>query len=144
MDSPLLLAQLVLVSALAGLCWTVQLAVYPLFARLIDAMRPEDFRAYHAAYTRAMGWVAGPLMTLELAAASACVAMAKTSPTAWAGLGLVLAIWALTFVLIVPAHVRLQASPDLATARRIDRLHRLRTALWIARAALLIAVVGGG
>jgi hypothetical protein len=129
MDSALLSAQLLFTGALAGLCWTVQLAVYALFPPLIGTTEAGAFRAYHAAYTRAMGMVAAPLMLVELALA-----------LAWAGLGLVAAIWLLTFAFIVPVHTRLQTSPAVADARRLARLNWLRTALWTARAALLAFV----
>jgi hypothetical protein len=141
MDLSFLIAQLFFTGALVGLCWTVQLAVYPLFAPLIDAAGADVFRPYHAAYTRAMGWVAAPLMTVELALAVIWTAMTSDATPVWTGLGLVLAIWLLTFGLIVPAHARIQAQPDVTVARRLTRLNWLRTALWTARAALLAYVV---
>jgi hypothetical protein len=140
MDSALLSAQLLFTGALAGLCWTVQLAVYALFPPLIGTTEAGAFRAYHAAYTRAMGMVAAPLMLVELALALAWAGMAAEPAVAWAGLGLVAAIWLLTFAFIVPVHTRLQTSPAVADARRLARLNWLRTALWTARAALLAFV----
>ena len=143
MDSPFLTAQLFVTGALVGLCWTVQLAVYPLFSALVSGMSADAFRAYHAAYTRAMGWVAGPLMTVELVVASAWVLMRRDLTAAWFGLGLVIAIWVLTFVFIVPAHVRIQAIPQVSVAERLTRLNWIRTALWSARDVLLALVAFG-
>ena len=141
MDSALLAAQLFSTGALVGLCWTVQLAVYALFEPLIRSAGGDVFRGQHAAYTRAMGWVAAPLMIVELALAVAWVAGALDSKPAWAGLGLVATIWLLTFGCIVPLHNRLQAAPDAADARRLTGINWFRTALWTARAALLALVV---
>lgn len=137
MDSALLLAQCFVTAALAGLCWTVQLAVYALFAPLLASVGPDAFRAHHAAYTRAMGWVAAPLMLAELGLASTWLLAAPHDGLARAGLSLVAAIWLLTFVVIVPAHARIQNSPTASLARRLVRLNAARTALWTARVALL-------
>jgi hypothetical protein len=139
MDTALLPAQLLFTGALAGLCWTVQLAVYALFPPLIGTMDAAAFRAHHAAYTRAMGWVAAPLMLIELALALAWTT--TDAVFARTGLGLVAAIWLLTFAFIVPVHARLQAAPAADDARRLAHLNWLRTALWTARAALLAFVV---
>lgn len=143
MDSALLIAQCFVTAALAGLCWTVQLAVYALFPRLLLSAGADGFRAYHADYTRAIGWVAAPLMLAELALAAGWIFVATNAACARPGLGLVVAIWILTFVFIVPVHRRLQAAPTEADALLLLRLNRVRTALWTARAALLgIAVAG--
>lgn len=141
--SSLLLAQALVTAALAGLCWTVQVAVYPLFRRLLAAMPTEGFRAYHAAYTGAMGWVAAPLMLAELGLALAWLWSPFAAPLAPLGLALVAAVWILTFALIVPAHRRLQNHPDPAVIRRLVRLNGLRTALWFARVAVLAAGLSG-
>jgi hypothetical protein len=140
MSSELVIFQLLFTGALAGLCWTVQLAVYPLFAPLIGAAGAEVFRRHHAAYTRAMGWVAAPLMLIELALAIAWVAVATDSTFARAGLLLAGAIWLVTFACMVPLHTRLQAEPTEADARRLTALNWLRTVLWTVRAGMLVFV----
>lgn len=144
MDSTLLAFQLLFTGALAGLCWTVQLAVYALFASLLEAVGADAFRAHHAAYTRAMGWVAAPLMVVELGLAVAWAVVAADAKLAWVGLGLVIAVWLLTFGWIVPRHAGLQAAPTAEGARRLVQLNRARTALWAARAALLAFVAVAG
>ncbi|MCU0792436.1 MAG: hypothetical protein MUE42_06210 [Opitutaceae bacterium] len=142
MVSSWLLVQMVVTGALAGLCWTVQLAVYPQFARLLRAAGAEGFRGYHAAYTRAMGWVAGPLMLAELALAAGWVWSAGGA-AAWAGLGLVVVIWIQTFGQLVPWHARLQRATEETTARALARWNLLRTLLWTLRAAGLAVVATG-
>lgn len=140
MHAKLQISQLLFTGALAGLCWTVQLAVYPLFAPLIRTGGADVFRQHHAAYTRGMGWVAAPLMLIELALAIAWVVLAPDSTAARAGLGLVGVIWLLTFVWIVPLHTRLQEELTEADARRLVGLNWIRTALWSAHAGLLAVV----
>ena len=137
MHVTLLTAQLLFTGALVGLCWTVQLAIYALFAPLIRSLGADAFRAHHAAYTRAMGWIAAPLMLVELALSIAWVSSSPNSTPAWIGLVFVVTIWILTFFFIVPVHTRLQRSPSEPDARHLTRLNWLRTALWTARAALL-------
>ncbi len=144
MDSTLLAVQLLCAGALAGLCWTVQLAVYALFAPLLEAVGADAFRAHHAAYTRAMGWVAAPLMLVEISLSVVWVVVAADVTLAWVGLGFVLAIWTLTFGWIVPRHAGLQAAPTADGARRLVQLNWVRTALWAARAALLAFVAVAG
>lgn len=131
------LLQLVIAGALAGLIWTVQLAVYAHFPRLIARAGAEAFRAYHADYTRSMGYVAGPLMLAELAAVLALTGWGRGAFDG-VGAGLVAALWLHTFGLMVPLHARLQAAPSEALARRLVTLNWLRTGLWSVRLAWVI------
>lgn len=126
------LLQLVLAGALAGLIWTVQIAVYQHFPRMIARAGAEAFRAYHADYTRSMGYVAGPLMLAELAVV---LALAGWGRGAFDGTGAALVglLWLHTFGLMVPLHARLQTAPTEALARRLVTLNWLRTGLWTAR-----------
>lgn len=137
MEFPWLLAQLAVTAALAGLCWTVQLAVYPLFARVLAGAGEAGFRGYHAAYTRGMGFVAAPLMLVEFGLAVAWLSAEPASPVAWLGGGLVAAIWVLTFAYLVPLHHRLQRVPTAVDARRLTAGNWPRTLAWTARAGLL-------
>ncbi len=143
MDESLLVAQLVVAGALAGLCWTVQLAVYPQFGRVLDAAGPDGFRAYHGDYTRGVGLVAAPLMLAELGLAGGWV---WRNPGLVAGAGAVSVglLWGLTFVVLVPLHRRLQAEPRPALVRRLVRWNGARTALWSLRAAGLAWLMASG
>jgi hypothetical protein len=137
MEFPWLLAQLAVTAALAGLCWTVQLAVYPLFASVLAVAGAAGFREYHAAYTRGMGFVAAPLMLAEFGLAVAWLFSAPASSLAWLGGSLVAAIWVLTFAYLVPLHHRLQRAPSADDARRLTVGNWPRTVAWTARAGLL-------
>lgn len=138
MDTGWLQVQLAVTAALAGLCWTVQLTVYAHFGRLLGATGSAAFRAYHAAYTRSMGWVAAPLMLAEMVLVARWCWASPGSPHAWVSAGAVAVLWGLTFALIVPLHHRLQAAPDVRTADRLVALNWPRTILWTARTGGLL------
>jgi hypothetical protein len=134
---PLLLAQLIVVAALCGLTWTVQLAIYPQFARVGAA----EFRAWHASYMRAIGWVAGPLMVAELGLAAAwwVLAPAGGGVCTYKCFALAAATWVVTFAVLVPLHGRLQAEGFSARVHaRLMTAHTLRTAIWTLRLGLLV------
>ncbi len=141
---PLLLAQLAVSGALAGLCWTVQLAVYPQFARVRRAAGAEVFQAFHAAHTRALGALAGPLMVAELIL-SLAVAW-RVGRTFWtgAGLGLTLATWAWTFAVMVPRHERLRLAAGAEEAGRLAGWNWPRTVLWTARVGVAALAAAAG
>lgn len=139
MSAPLFLGQLVVATALAGLIWTVQLAVYPHFAGLVSRGGADAFRVYHAAYMKSMGYVAGPLMIADLGFAGASLLAVPGDPMTRVGALLVGLTWAHTFGQMVPLHRRLQRGPDADLARHVARMNWLRTGLWTARLALLIA-----
>lgn len=134
----LLLAHLGATWAMTGLIWFVQVVHYPLLARLGEAY----FLPYHRMHCERTGYVVGPLMLVELAAAAALVyLLAPGSPArtaAWAGLLLLGVIWASTALVQIPQHNRLGAlGPDPATLAALVRGNWLRTVAWTLRAALV-------
>jgi hypothetical protein len=135
----LLVGQLLVAALLTGLIWTVQLAVYPQFARILEAAGEGGFRAYHADYTRGIGWVAGPLMLGELVLVTLALMLGPRGAPAWVGFFGVLLLWAHTFFWMVPLHARLQSTPSPRLVRRLVRLNWLRCALWSLRLAGLVA-----
>jgi len=136
-----LIAQLVVTAALAGLCWTVQIAIYAHFAQLLTSAGVESFRSYHDAYMRSMGVVAAPLMLAEAGLTLWACWAAPTLALTWGAAVALSLIWVLTFALIVPIHARLQAAPDVASIARLNRINTLRTALWTARLGLLLGLI---
>ena len=142
MITPLHLTQLAVSAMLAGLCWTVQLAVYPRFGHLRRAAGVEAFRVYHAAYTRAMGGVAGPLMVAELSFSLVVPAVAGWTAGNSAGLALTVATWGWTFGVMVPRHARLQAAADEAEAEGLAGWNWPRTAAWTLRTGVALLAAG--
>ena len=121
---------------MTGIIWFVQLVQYPSFAK-VDA---DSFKAFHAHHSAAISVLVGPLMILEALCAFAFLwapIRVQSSSQIWLGIGLVLIIWASTFLLQVPAHNRLSAGFDEDSWRLLVRSNWLRTLAWSARAALV-------
>jgi hypothetical protein len=132
----LLAAQLALACYLCGLVWVVQLAIYPLFARIGRA----EFTAYHAAYTKRITWAVGPAMLAEFVLSALMVFRAPASPWAWTGAGLVALVWLSTACLQVPLHNRLATlGPEPSLITRLVATNWLRTAAWTVRAVVIAA-----
>jgi hypothetical protein len=137
---PVLVANLVTTFALIGLIWTVQLAVYPLYAR-VDR---ESFPAWHAGWMRRITVVVGPLMLAEAAAAVwLLLAPPPTlcAPSPYVAFVLVLVNWLATAFLLVPCHRRLETGFDARAHRRLVRLNWIRTLAWSARGAVLLIAI---
>lgn len=130
-----LIAQLVVSSALTGLVWTVQAAIYPLYEKIWRGAGPAGFAMYHRLYTDRMGWVAAPLMVAEAGLAGVWLARELGSVAAQAGALLVLVVWVSTMAVQVPLHGRLGRFWDMSAARRLTLSNWVRTVAWTARTA---------
>lgn len=125
---------------MTGVIWFVQAVHYPLFAH---AGR-DGFAALAAANRRRTARVVGPPMAVEAVTAAALLAWRPDgvpAAAAWAGAGLVAAIWASTWAMQVPRHRELALGWDVAAHRRLVRGNWLRTALWTARAGLVLGML---
>lgn len=125
--------------ALFGLIWFVQLVHYPLFARIA----PADFTAFEAEHATRTGWIAAPLMILELITSFLLLdrhlsVRSLTPAMAYAGAALTIATWLSTFLVQVPLHNGLHRAHDPKAIRRLVSTNWLRTAAWTARAALVL------
>ena len=121
---------------MTGIIWFVQLVQYPSFAQ-VDA---DSFKAFHAHHSAAISVLVGPLMILEALSAFAFLwapLRVQSSSQIWLGIGLILIIWASTFLLQVPAHNRLSSGFDEDSWQLLVRSNWLRTLAWSARAALV-------
>lgn len=134
----LALGQIVVAAYMTGVIWQVQLLTYPQFA----LVGPTEFPAHHRAHTRRMAWIVGPPMLAELVL-SIAGAWHFRSPTAFAGLLLVLALWTITGLVQVPLHRRLAAAKDPRLISRLVRGNWPRTILWTARVVLLLLTFPG-
>ena len=123
-------------TAMAGVIWTVQLAIYPLFA----SVGHEGFASYHAAYSERITWIVGPVMILELGSAGVLAIAAWKSGEgrllAAGGLALVVSIWVATALVQVPQHGRLGEGYDEATIAALVAGNWIRTLLWTLRVPL--------
>ena len=143
--APLFLLDLAATLYLWGVIWTVQLAQYPLFARIGAA----SWGDYHAVYTRSITAVVLPAMVTELAAsglmalaASGLLALVRPAwlspPLLWAGFACAALTWAVTFFVSVPLHDVLSRSFDPGALGRLVLTNWLRTALWTAHSVILL------
>jgi hypothetical protein len=124
----MLILQLILTSMLAGLCWTIQVVVYPQFANV-----PSQFAAYHGAHMTRITWVVAPLMLGELVLGGLMVAQLAT-PLAWGLAALTGLVWLSTAFIQVPLHNRLESNGlDLAVVQRLVWSNWIRTGAWTLR-----------
>jgi hypothetical protein len=122
--------------ALTGLVWVVQLAIYPLFLRV----GAEQFTAYHAAYTRRVGFVVAPLMLVEVFTGVRLMSVVEPGASMaaeWTAFILIVLVWASTFMVQVPLHKRLERGFDEARVRLLTNTNWLRTVAWTLRAVLI-------
>ena len=136
--APLFLLDIAATLYMWGVIWTIQLAQYPLFAR-IGAAQWGD---YHAVYTRSITAVVLPAMVTELGA-SGLLALGRPAwpspPLLWAGFACALLTWAVTFFVSVPLHDALGRGFDAEAIRRLVATNWLRALLWTAHALILLA-----
>jgi len=121
--------------AMTGVIWLVQLVQYPGFGRV----GVSEFARFHAHHCRAIGWVVGPLMTVELVGAVWLVVAGGAPEFWWPMLGALLVIWLSTGLWQGPLHGRLsREGPQPELVRALVRGNWLRTLLWTARSAGLL------
>ena len=132
----LLLFNFAAAAYLTGLIWTVQVVHYPSFG----LVPKEAWAVFHSAHTRRMSYVVLAPMVLELGLAGWLAWAGRTSLPAGAGwwsLALVVFVWAVTFLISVPFHNRLEVGYDYVAIDGLTRTNWLRTVAWTVRAGLL-------
>jgi hypothetical protein len=129
--------------AMTGLIWFVQIVHYPLLARV-----GGDAVGYARAHAERRGWVVGPPMLVEAAAALWLAAAPPAGVSRGLALGggaVLAAVWLSTGVVQVPLHGRLQGEVDAPTrarlVRRLVATNWVRTVGWTLRAALAAALL---
>jgi hypothetical protein len=122
---------------MAGLCWLVQVVVYPQFARVGAA----GFGAYHAYHVSRTGWVVMPVMLAELLCGGLWVWLRPERGTAWAGAALLAVCWVTTFTLELPLHAKLKRGSTPRLVRLLVWGNLPRTLAWTARGLLLLAAM---
>lgn len=120
---------------MTGVIWFVQLVQYPGFSRV----GAECFADFHRHHCRAIGWIVGVLMPLELLT-GAVLAWAAEPAWFWRGMfGLVLGAWVSTGLWQGPLHGRLaREGPRPELVRELVAGNWLRTAAWTLRSSGLV------
>lgn len=126
---------------LAGLIWFVQLVHYPLMANVGEG----GYRDYQQLHERRTTWAVAPAMFIELGCA-AWLALRLPDTVepwlAWIGFLLVILLWLSTALIQVPCHRKLGQGFDPQTHRKLVTTNWLRTALWSARGAIALVMLG--
>lgn len=118
--------RLVVDFGLLVLIWLVQLVIYPSFRYCAE----EHLCAWHARYTRRIGYIVMPLMLAQVAIIGAQV-YAEATLFAIVSAMLVVLVWAATFFQAVPLHNQIAAGRDTAEAiSRLITANWTRTVLW--------------
>ena len=136
----LLLVQVVATGFMVGLIWFVQLVHYP----LMEGWPHDDFGRWELAHRDRTGLVVIPPMLAEGAVAAWLLIRRPKGVVAWLpllGIVLLVSIWASTFFLQVPCHVRLSAGWDAATHRLLVQSNWIRTVLWSARLGVAVMML---
>ena len=131
-----LLANVAAAAFMTGVIWIVQLVHYPLMA----GWPHDQFGVWEGLHRRAIGPVVVPAMLAEGAAAGLLLLRPpRRGPRwpGWAAAGLLILVWASTFLVQVPCHERLSTGWDAALHSRLVATNWIRTLAWTARLALL-------
>ena len=125
--------------ALFGLIWFVQIVHYPLHA----LVGTGEFARYETEHANRTGYVAAPLMILELLTAAALLLRrfrpaAIPETQAWLGFVLVVLLWLSTGLIQVPLHDRLHRAHSHKAISHLIRSNWIRTFLWTLRSALVL------
>jgi hypothetical protein len=139
--SALVAANLVATAFMTGLIWFVQVVHYPLMA----GWPHDDFGRWEGLHRAATERVVVPMMLLEGITAAGLLARGS-GLRPWVGrvgLALLVGIWASTFLIQVPCHQRLSLGWDESVHARLVASNWIRTILWSARLALVVAAVSG-
>ncbi|MDP5076755.1 MAG: hypothetical protein NWQ09_00900 [Nonlabens sp.] len=114
--------------ALFVLIWMVQLLIYPGFSHFESA----GLARWHRIYTRNMTFIVAPLMIAQLGIAGyffyAFPAMFATNVIY---MTLTAACWITTFIIFIPLHNRIDATPhDRTISVKLTKLNWIRVVLW--------------
>ena len=122
---------------MVGVIWMVQLAHYPLIARIGARELPE----WQAENMRRTSYVVGPPMLVEAGTTAWLLWQAGISGYgSWPLVGAVLlaVVWLSTAVWQVPAHDALARRLDVATVHRLVGTNWVRTVAWTLRGVLAL------
>jgi len=129
---PFLTIQLISCAAMTGIIWMVQVAVYPLLARL----EGKAFDDYHTRYMSQVTFVIAPFMFLEATTCAACLYFGNWQDFVIPTILLAL-VWASTAFIQVPQHAKL--TPENVPA--LVRSNWIRSIAWTTRLILLATAV---
>lgn len=120
------LLKIIVDTALCTLIWLVQIVIYPSFLYYNES----DLKRWHRTYTGRITIIVMPLMLSQL---SLYVFLSYSQPSfsSFAGLGLIVMVWAVTFFISVPLHANIDTLADtIITRKQLVRTNWVRTVAW--------------
>jgi hypothetical protein len=126
-------ANLVVVAALTGLIWTIQVVHYPLFA-LVGA---DEWERYASAHGRRITWLVAPLMLANVGLGVALL-LDDATPLRVLNAALAAAVFAATGLVYSRMHATLAGEAAIA---RLVRANWWRTAAWTAQLVVAVALI---
>lgn len=131
-----LVANLVVAAALAGLIWTIQVVHYPLFARV----GPEHWTAYEAEHQRRITRVVLPLMLANVGLGIA-VAVQHPGSLGYANGAIAVGQFVVTGAYYAPQHSHLAREFSAARIAALVRANWARTVGWTAQVVIAAALI---
>ena len=131
-----ILYNVVLNSILVGIILMTQFITYPLF-QFIDS----DFKTYHKAYVKRMGYVVAPLMALELMLVIKIITHHYSNAIIILIGILTLIIWLSTFFIQVPVHNNISKEKPKNKVLFLIKSNYIRTLCWILKLMLSIQIL---
>ena len=120
------LLKIIVDAALCTLIWLVQIIIYPGFIYYNES----DLKKWHSSYTGRITAIVMPLMLAQLLL-YVFLAYSQATFSSFAGLGLVLMIWAVTFFISVPLHAKIDTLAETIIIRKqLVRTNWMRTVAW--------------
>ncbi len=118
---------------LAVLIWVIQLVHYPTF-RYIE---PSRFAEFHLHHNTSITYIVMPLMLAELANIIYLTNKTDFSSVFILLSLLVLALWAITFFVSIPAHNQMHFMKNEKAIEKLISTNWWRTALWTLKAGIV-------
>lgn len=121
--------------AMVAIIWFVQISHYPLMHYVGKGQMME----YQKANLRKTAWVVFPFMRAELLSGFYIYYFSLLPKEAlfYVAFFLILFIWAYTFLVVVPIHLKLKKEPTDASIKKLIFLNWPRTILWSFRGMIL-------
>jgi hypothetical protein len=125
---------------LTGIVWWVQIITYPLIKETPEAV----FKHVHRIYMRRVGWIAAPLMLLEMTTSILLIFFPPPLvPHALLliNFGLIVLVWLVSTLILLPIHQRLSIGHPAHDVQHLIKMNWIRTSLWSVKGILVIWIV---
>lgn len=117
------------VFAMTGVIWIIQLVHYPSF----HFVEKSSWSAFHQFHTFWITPVVAPMMLLQLVSSFFLEGASR-----WIFVGLSLTVFAVTFMVSVPLHQKLEKAYDENTVVKLIQTNWIRTLAWSAHSLVLL------